>query len=96
MLLKNLYLLGSTALAVSALTKRTTITQVSNDVTAIDTHVKALALSTSAYTGGILGALPLASDLLAVYLALLEGVTDSGLLPPTLSEADGIALSSTM
>lgn len=72
--------------------KRITIAQVEDDVTAIDTSVKTLTSAVNSYTGGYLAALPLLTDLTAVYGALYKGVFDSGLLPSSISSSDVFSL----
>ncbi|TEY73117.1 hypothetical protein BOTCAL_0083g00300 [Botryotinia calthae] len=70
----------------------TTVTQVKNDITTLDINVQALTSQTALYNGGLLPAAPLLGSLTAVYLSLLQGVTDSALLPPSISESDAQSL----
>jgi hypothetical protein len=84
--------LRSLLLYVATATALTTVHQVIDDITVLDNNVKALTTQISLYTGGILAATPQLTSLTAVYLSLLKGVTDSGLLPPTISSPDAMAL----
>ncbi|TGO36307.1 hypothetical protein BHYA_0129g00280 [Botrytis hyacinthi] len=84
--IKALLLWPSTVLAL------TTVTQVKNDITTLDNNVRALTSQISPYSGGLLPAAPLLGSLTAVYLSLLQGVTDSALLPPSILESDAQSL----
>lgn len=82
---KKLIFFTSAVTATVMLQKRTTMAEVQDDVTAIDTGVKALTTAVNSYNGGYLAALPLLTDLTTVYAALYKGVIDSGLLPSSIS-----------
>ncbi|KAL2068003.1 hypothetical protein VTL71DRAFT_16101 [Oculimacula yallundae] len=76
--LKTLFLLGSTALAA-------TVPQVITDITNLDNNVKNLIKTVSSYNGGVISASPQIFALIPVYTSLLKGVTDTSLLPSSLS-----------
>lgn len=76
--LKSLLLFSATAIAA-------TVPQVLTDITNLDNNVKSLISTTRAYTGGVVGANPQLFALIPVYTSLLKGVTDTGLLPSSLS-----------
>ncbi|KAH9221036.1 hydrophobic surface binding protein A-domain-containing protein [Leptodontidium sp. 2 PMI_412] len=78
---KSLLLLGATALAA-------TVPQVITDITNLDNNVKSLISSTSAYNGGFISASPQLFALIPVYTSLLKGVTDTGLLPSSLTVSE--------
>jgi len=79
---KPLLLFGTCALAA------TTVSQVRTDITNLDNTVNKLATTTSAYTGGLIPATPQLFALVPVYTTLLKGVTDTGLLPSSLSVSE--------
>jgi hypothetical protein len=83
--LKSLTLFAVAALA-------TTVLEVIDDVTVLDSNVKALITQVNLYTGGILGATPQLTALTAVYASLFKGVIDTGLVPDTVSESEAFAL----
>lgn len=76
--------------AVTALA--TTVPEVIDDVTVLDSNVKALTAQVNLYTGGLVGATPQLTALTAVYTSLFKGVIDTGLLPDPISESDAFAL----
>ncbi|PVH85538.1 hypothetical protein DL98DRAFT_557787 [Cadophora sp. DSE1049] len=80
--LKSLILFAASALAA------TTVPQVLTDITNLDNNVKALISTTSTYAGGLLPATPQLFALIPVYTTLLKGVTDTGLLPSSLSVSE--------
>ncbi|TGO19131.1 hypothetical protein BPAE_0354g00050 [Botrytis paeoniae] len=69
-----------------------TVTQVKNDITTLDNNIRALTSQTALYNGGLLPAAPLLGSLTAVYLSLLQNVTDSALLPPLITASDAHSL----
>jgi len=79
---KPLLLFGTCALAA------TTVSQVRTDITNLDNTVNKLATTTSAYTGCLIPATPQLFALVPVYTTLLKGVTDTGLLPSSLSVSE--------
>lgn len=82
---KSLFL---AATAGAALATAATVSQVVSDIKVLDTNVKALTAVVDTYTGGYVDALPQLLALVPVYTSLLQGVTDSALLPSELSTAD--------
>lgn len=84
--IKSLLLCATSALAV------TTVSQIKDDITTLDNNVQALTAQTALYTGGLIAAAPLLVSLTTVYLSLLQGVTDSALLPSSISESDAQSL----
>ena len=80
--LKPLLLFSTCALAA------TTVSQVLIDITNLDNNVKKLTTTTSAYTGGLIPATPQLFALIPVYTTLLKGVTDTRLLPSSLSVSE--------
>ncbi|KAF7877441.1 hypothetical protein EAF04_001118 [Stromatinia cepivora] len=84
--IKSLFLCASTALALTA------VSEVEVDITTLDTDFQALTAQTALYTGGLLPVAPILSSLTTIYLSLLQCVTDSTLLPPSILESDAQSL----
>ncbi len=76
----------------SSLTPRSTISQVLQDVSNIDSHVLTLTQQIRSYQGGLPGILPQVDSLSSVYDALQDGVRDSGNLPNPISLLDAFNL----
>lgn len=74
--------------ATAALASAATVSQVVQDIQVLDGNVKALTASVSTYTGGFVAALPQLIAIIPVYTSLLQGVTDSGTLPTSLTAAE--------
>lgn len=94
-ILKALLFLATAATAApssSNLKRESTIAQVLQDVTNIDTNVKVLIDLVRKYQGGIIAAAPQLVSVTGVKAALAGGVYNSGELPDEISEADANAL----
>lgn len=73
---------------VSSVIALTSVDQVINDIINLNSAVVDLTAATAAYQGGLFDSIPQGFDFIVVEARLTQGDTDSGLLPPALSESD--------
>lgn len=90
--IKKLIVFVASVAAANHCTSPVTMAQVMQDVTNIDNNVKILTSRIRDYQGGIEGVSAQLESLSAVQKALNSGVTDSGLLPATISLMDAFNL----